>query len=219
MTISTYAELKTAIGTYMGRSDLTDRADEFIDKVEAKFRRRLRLRPMEVTTTGAMVADTPTIPLPTDFLQVISFIFEIGSENPRKLEFITPEQGDALEYGSSGTPRWYTFVGQAIRIYPTPDSAYDYTIRHYAKFAPLSASNTTNFLLTEYPDAYEYGCYIEACAYLGDIGGQLQVWVQGFETTMAEIKRSDRCERNRTPTMHFDPALLGAGSSNIETDS
>jgi len=34
VTISTYSELSTAIGTYMGRSDLSSRADEFIDNVK-----------------------------------------------------------------------------------------------------------------------------------------------------------------------------------------
>ena len=69
MTISTYAELKTAIGTYMGRSDLTDRADEFIDNLEAKITRRLRVGPMETTTTGTFTAAAATVSLPADFVE------------------------------------------------------------------------------------------------------------------------------------------------------
>ena len=218
MTVSTYAELKTAIGNYLGRGDLTDRADECIDRVEAKFRRRLRLRPMESTATGTFASGTATIALPTDFLQVISFTYEISSGVPRELRPITPQQGDGLEYGESGLPTWYAFVDGLIRLYPTPDDAYSYTLRHYAKFSPLSASNTTNFLLTDYGDAYEYGCYAEACAYTGDTA-ELSKWKMGFEEVIAEIKKSDRVERRPTPIIHFDAALLGSVGSNIETDS
>ena len=218
MTVSTYSELKTAIGNYQGRADLTDRADEFIDKVEAKFRRRLRLRPMEATATGTFTDGTPTINLPTDFLQVISFTFDVSTNAPRELRYITPSQGDGMELGSDGVPAYYSFVGQLIRLYPTPDDDYAYTLRHYAKFAPLSATNVTNFILTEYPDAYEYGCYAEACSYAGDLN-ELVKWKTGFEEVIAEIKKSDRVERRPTPIIQIDSALLGNLRSNIETDN
>lgn len=218
MTISTYAELKTAIGTYMGRSDLTDRADEFIDNLEAKITRRLRVGPMETTVTGACVADTPTVALPTGYIEMRSFTYDITTDSPRKLEFITPEQGDALEYSSSGSPMFYSVVGGAIRLYPTPDEAYAYTIRYFASFAPLSASNTTNSLLTNYPDLYLYGSLLEACGYSGD-DGRIPLWKAAVEECYSEISRHDRRARHKPAVVQLDPALVGIVSRlDITTD-
>lgn len=221
MTISTYAELKTAIANYTGRADLTGRDDEFIDNVEAKFSRRLRIRAMEATATGTFSIGTATIALPTDFLEVRSFTYDLASNSPRKLEFISPEQGDALEYAGNGPPKWYSFVGGAIRLYPTPDQAYAYTLRHYAKIPALSGSQTTNHIITNYPDAYLYGCLLEATAYIGD-DPRIPLWKAGFDEVIAEIERHDRRERQKAPTVQFDPDLvrIGRGSGyNVLTDS
>jgi hypothetical protein len=207
VTISTYAELKTAIANYSARADLTGRDDEFIDNVEAKFNRRLRLRQMEATATGNFVAGTATIALPTDFLEARSFTYDVATSAPIKLEFVTPEQGDAMEYGTNAPPRWFTYAGGVIRLYPTPDQAYAYTLRHYVKVPALTSMNTTNFLLTAWPDAYLYGCLVEACAFAGD-DPRLPIWKQGFEEAIGEMKRADRLERFEAPTVQFDGELL-----------
>lgn len=218
MTISTYSELKTAIGNYMGRADLTSRADEFIDNLEAKITRRLRVRHMETTVSGSFTADTATIALPTGFVEIRSFTYDVTTDVPRKLEFITPEQGDALGWSSSGAPEFYSFVGGAIRLYPTPDSAYSYTIRYFAKFTALSESNTTNALLTNYPDLYLYGCLLEACGYVGD-DGRIPLWKAAVEECYSEIARHDKRERHKPAVVQLDPALVGIMvRSNIETD-
>ncbi len=218
MTISTYAELKTAIGTYMGRSDLTDRADEFVDNLEAKITRRLRVGPMETTATGTFTADTATFNLPADYVELRSFTYDITTDSPRKLEYITPEQGDALEYSSSGPPLAYSVVGSSVRLYPTPEQAYAYTLRYFAKFVPLSVSNTTNALLTSYPDLYLYGTLLEACGYVGD-DARIPLWKAAVEECYAEISRHDKRARHKPATVQFDPALVGISyGTDITTD-
>ena len=42
----TYDELKTAIGNWLNRSDLTSHYDTFIDNAEAEFNRNIRHRDM-----------------------------------------------------------------------------------------------------------------------------------------------------------------------------
>ena len=208
MTISTYSELSTAIGTYMGRSDLSSRADEFIDNLEAKISRRLRIGPMETSVSGAFTADSPTIALPTGFVEMRSFVFDVSTDEPRKLEYITPEQGDALALSSSGVPDFYSVVGGVIRLYPTPDAAYTYTIRYFARFVPLSATNTTNALLANYPDLYLYGCLLEACGYVGD-DARIPLWKAAVDEAYAEIARADKRARHKPPVVLLDPALPG----------
>ena len=217
MTISTYAELKTGIANWLARSDLTGRDDEFIDNVEAKFNRRFRLRSQEAAKSGTFTAEDPAVPLPANFLEMRSFQFVV-SDHAMTLEFATLEQNEALEWSEPGLPQYYTFANGEIRLYPAPDQAYAYTIRHYTKIPALSASATTNYIITNFPDAYLYGSLIEACAFIGD-DPRLPLWKQGFEEVMAEIKKADARERFREPVIHLDTELLLASVSRIETDS
>ena len=75
MAIGTYAELQTAVANWLDRSDLTDRIQEFIDLSEARINRNLRLRLMETTATGTLVAGTRDYTLPTDYIQARTFYY------------------------------------------------------------------------------------------------------------------------------------------------
>src|SRR5574343_1635194 len=220
MTISTYSELLTAIGNYMHRSDLSGRDAEAVDNFEAKVSRRLRIGDMETTATGSMVVGTATIAKPTGFAEMRSFTYAPTTGAVRKLEYITPEQADALELGSNGAPQLYTFVGNLIRLHPTPDTAYAYTIKYYQRLVALSSTTgyTTNWLLSNNPDLYLYGTLVEMCAYTGD-DPRLAVWKQAVAEGLAELTRSDRKERFVGPVVHFDAELRSFPTSrNIETD-
>ena len=220
MTISTYSELKTAIASWMHRSDTTTRDDEAIDNFEAKVNRRLRVKDLETTTTGNMVAGTATISFPTANTEIRSITYVPATGAIRKLEYIALEQADALEFQASGLPQYYTTAGNAIRFYPTPDSTYAYTIKHYQRVAALSSTTgyTTNWLLSNNPDLYLYGSLVELCAYTGD-DPRLQVWKIAVEEGLNELIRADRRERFKSPQVQFDPEIGGRRMTrDIETD-
>jgi len=220
MTISSYSELLTAIGNYMHRSDLSGRDAEAVDNFEAKVSRRLRIGDMETTATGNMVSGTATISKPTGLAEVRSFTYAPATGSVRKLEYLTPEQCDALEYGSNGAPQFYTFVGNLIRLYPTPDDTYAYTVKYYQRLVALSSASgyTTNWLLSNNPDIYLYGTLVEMCAFTGD-DPRLMVWKTAVEEGLKELERADRRERFISPVVMFDAELRDFPSSrNIETD-
>jgi hypothetical protein len=217
MTISTYAELKTAIANYSKRADLTGRDDEFIDSAEAYFARRLRIRAMEAAASGSFTAGNPALALPTGFQAVRTFSYTPALGVVKYLDFITVEQGDSKEYTQQAMPRYYTFAAGGIRLYPTPDTGYSYTILYYKKITPLDGTNTTNYLLTSHPDLYLAACMVEACTYLQDFDGA-QAWAVKREASLRELERMDARERFQPPIIGFDAALVAAGSSNIITD-
>lgn len=220
MTISSYSELKTALATWSGRSDTTSRDDEAIDMWEGEVNRRVRVRNMETSATGNMVSGTATISLPTDFLEIRTITYVPATGSIRKLEYVTPEQADAFEYAGNGAPQWYTFVGGAIALYPTPDSTYAYTIKYYARLSALSSSSgyTTNWLLSNNPDLYLAGS-IKWIAALNKDGESLAAWKGQVEEGLAQLERQDRRERFVTPVVNFDNQLRAFPSNrNIETD-
>ena len=75
MAISNYAELQTAIVTWMARDgdgDLTSQAPTFIALGESRLNRDLPLRVMEVDTTLTGATSSRELTLPSDFVEPIS---------------------------------------------------------------------------------------------------------------------------------------------------
>ena len=132
MALSTYAELKTSIGDWLNRSDLTSVIPDFISLAEAQVERTLRTRQMIVRANASFDAQYGAVP--SDFLETKSL--KLTSTNPQTpLEFLSIDALDskAAEYTASGKPRFFGVVGGQFRIVPTPDSNYTTELTYYAK--------------------------------------------------------------------------------------
>jgi hypothetical protein len=70
MALSTYAELKTSIGDWLNRSDLTSVIPDFISLAEAQVERTLRTRQMIVRANASFDAQYGAVP--ADFLETKS---------------------------------------------------------------------------------------------------------------------------------------------------
>ena len=69
MSITTYAELQTAVGDFLNRSDLTATIPTFIDLCEAQLQRDIRHWKMEQRATSTAAGQS--VALPVDFLEPI----------------------------------------------------------------------------------------------------------------------------------------------------
>ena len=67
-------------------------------------------------------------------------------------------------YGSTttGTPEIYTIIANEIQLGPIPDGVQTIEMLFYKKISALSATNTTEAMLTDNPDIYLYGALLEA---------------------------------------------------------
>jgi hypothetical protein len=63
---------------------------------------------------------------------------------------------------------------------------------------PLSDSNPTNWLLDKNPDAYLFGCLVEAELYIGH-DERVPLWAQRREAALASIEQADRKARWGSP--------------------
>jgi hypothetical protein len=158
MALDTYTGLKTAIQTWLARADLSGDVDDMIDLFEAWANRNLRMPQMEQEATATA---SEYISLPIDFLELRDIQWQ-GS--PRsELEYMTPTSADIYDTsGSPSTPKFYTLVGDQIRLIPSPsDTTVNVRIDYWKKVPALSASNTSNWMLALYPDAYLYGSLVQ----------------------------------------------------------
>ena len=188
MALTTYTTLKASIANWLNRSDLTSEiADDFIKLTEADFNSKLRVRKMISSTS--ITIDSETESIPTDFLQVRDFFITSGGTK-YALKYITPAQMDQIRGSStSGMPSAYTILGDNFRFAPVPDSAYTGTLNYYAKFAALSDTNTSNYILASHPAIYLYGSLYHAANFLGGINPQqVQTWQQMFATAMERLE-------------------------------
>lgn len=195
MAITTYSELQTAIANWLDRSDLTDRIPEFISLAEARFVRKLNHWRMEGRSTANTVAGQRTLQLPTDFISMRNL--KINTSTVRTLEYMSPSV--LYNYSSSqGTPKYYTVQGNQLAFEPIPDSVYEIEM-DYVSFDKLSDSNTTNWLLTNFPDAYLYGSLVQGEAYILN-DPRIPLWKAGLDEVLEEIKKEDKAARwNGTP--------------------
>lgn len=173
MAITNYSELQTAIQNWLARSSLTtSQASEFIALAESLFKRQPLprtspnmggVRGNKTRLTGTLTAGTNSLSLPADFQEMDAFTLTADPESV--LVYVSPDQLRQYSRSASGKPKYFS-ISDVVQFDVTPDSAYAYELSYYPGVSALSVSNTTNWLLTKYPDVYLSGSMFWANRYL-----------------------------------------------------
>lgn len=185
MAITTYAELKTALADWLLRDDLESVIPSFIALAEADLQRKVRHWRMEKRSTAEI--DTQYSAIPADFVETIRFHVTSGTTNP--LELIS--QAELLDRKSksantAGKPMFYALTAGEIEVYPAPNDTYTAELYYIARIPALSDSNTTNWLLDGYRDAYLYGALIHSAPYLKE-DARIQTWAALYQNAVDAI--------------------------------
>ena len=194
MAIGTYSELKTAVANWLDRDDLADRIPEFIALAEARMNRVLRLRMMESKYTASTIASQRNYALPASYIQMRNF--QLNTSPITSLSYVSPEIYDRLWGGSQGgIPQFYTIIANELQLGPIPGSVITMEMLFYKKISALSASNTTELMLTYNPDVYLYGALLEAEPFIMN-DERIGVWAQGFEKAIVDLQEQDNKDRH-----------------------
>ena len=185
MAITTYDELKTSVADFLNRDDITSTIPTFISLAEANMQRKLRHWRMEKRSTAEI--DTQYSAIPADFFEVIRFYVTSGDTKP--LELIS--QAELLDrkrknLNTSGSPSYYAITAGEIEVYPVPDGTYDAELYYYSRIPALSDSNTSNWVLEYFPDAYLYGTLLHSAPYLKD-DSRTQLWASLYQEAIDAI--------------------------------
>ena len=183
MPITNYSELQTVIADFLDRDDQTERIKTFITLAEAEMNRRVRHWRME--NRASAVVNGRYSALPPDFLEPIRLHLEADE---RPIELVSSMEMQALRAQSKAVnkPTSYAITQGEIELYPTPDTDYDLEMYYYGEIAALTASNTTNPILTYFPDAYLYGALIHSAPFLGE-DARMQTWAALFQSAIDGI--------------------------------
>ena len=113
----------------------------------------------------------------------------------RDTNFISEYNGT----GTQGLPKYYGYWDEnTIVVAPTPDQNYNMQINYILKPAGLSASNTTTYLSTEFPNGLLYACLVEAYGFLKGPMDMIQLYdkkyaeaAKGFSIEQMGRRRRD----------------------------
>lgn len=179
MALSNRTELLAALADWANRTDLTDFWPDAITLAETEMKRRLR-RATESTTIYISAGNMDG---PSDMAEPIHLRLSTGSPYlDGTLQLCTPEMLTDVRQRCGyveGRPTHYAFYDGQLQFAPIPDQSYDGILLYAQQLTPLTVSNTTNAVLTEFPDLYLFGALLQAAPYL-EHDERIAVWYQKF---------------------------------------
>lgn len=191
MAITNYSELQTAVSNWLARSSLTTaQVSEFISLAESLFKRQPLprtspnmggVRGAKTQVSGTLTSGTNSLTLPADFAELDSF--SLTSDPVTVLRFVSPEQVRQYRRAATGKPTYFS-IGSTIEFDVTPDSDYAYQITYWPSIPALSNTNTTNWLLTKYPDVYLAASMMWANRYLME-SEEFSAWASQYKEAAA----------------------------------
>lgn len=193
MSITSLSELETAVADRIARSDFsTGQIDECIASAESEMQRTLRAVDME-TKNVSFTIDDEFVDVPTDFLEVRSFWY-LPNGVRKTIYYMSDEMQPGV---SSGCGRlYYSIVGGQFHFAPAPSSSTTATLIYYALIPPLVAvTNTSNWMLTKWPDAYLYGALKHAAIRVKDSQA-----AQGYDSIFQSALQQIQWRSNRART-------------------
>ena len=201
MPFDNYANLKAAIGNFSHRTDISDVIDDFIDLAEDKIDTDLKLRTNELRATATATVDTRFLALPDRFYKMRSLTVNKQSDATDETEgsvsmclYKTPQAMQEGVRTTTGRPRYFTVTSQLEFERPF-DFAYTLEMSYFSNLVPLSDSNTTNDVLTNFPMLYFYGSLLFLSEYEKDTE-QVIKYEQLFDKALAKANKQDRKGRH-----------------------
>ena len=202
----TYSDLQTTIANWLHRSDLSSVIPSFITQGEAALNRNLLLTDMLERTPATAPTSDRYIDLPDGMLEMLE-IKNTSVEPVEKLKYVPPDQivnHYPSDLTSTQRPEWYT-IKDKIELNCISDDTYSLEILYYKKLD--IATDNTNWLLTNYPDAYIYASLVPAAVYIGS-PDKAVVYQAKMNEIISEINRKEIRKRgSRKARLVVDEAL------------
>lgn len=187
--ISTYAQLKQNILDYTHRTgnDILGKVDQFIDSAESDIWEVLRVREMEARATASTSTSDRFLELPTGFIKMRQLQITVDSvlyDLKQK-----PLKSMAIQ-NTVGIPYEFTITSQ-LEFNRASDQAYTVEMDYWKSLTALSGSNTSNAVLTSYPNVYLSGCLKHAFRWTmqNDLA---DYWELRFEKFVSRANRKSR---------------------------
>lgn len=200
---ATYQGLCDKIADTLNRQDLTAAIPDFTVLATARISRDMaRVRhPGAIVRAQAEVTDNYAI-LPTNYIS----IYQLADKDTQSsMVYLTTDQSITIQSQGWTPPdndsvskaTYYTIIGDTIRLYPAPTTAAptELDLWFFGVLPGLSTTNTTNWVLTKYPDLYLYGSLLHTAPYLKN-DERIALWDGLYGRILSDIEvEADRATR------------------------
>ena len=208
-TITDYTTLLSAISNHLHRTDLTAVIPDFVSFVEETANNgdtELDIPPLRTgdqetiwtsasTVPAVCTANSNYVTLPSDYMEMRQLYVtnDAGIRQELKRTSTIPMLA-ADRVDVSNLPQWFFESAGQLYLVPKPSQAFALHGIYYGKVAALSATNTTNWLLTKSPRLYLYGACMYASPWLGT-DNRISIWAQGFKGAINGLNKADKRKR------------------------
>lgn len=163
-----------SISAWLNHASLSTVGTQIVEEAESWIYPRLRHWKMLTSTSGTLTASATTVTVPSDFLEDKKFRIT-GTAATTITRKTIQEVVESFQYDGTGgrvaQQPTIMFNDQNNFQFDSPcDQAYPFTMWYYQKLAPLSATNTSNFLMTSYPRMMRAVTCMSASEYMKDAG-------------------------------------------------
>ena len=191
MAITTYAELKDAVGRFIGGSDdatagtlgITSTIDDLITLGEARILREVRTKDNESSYSGTIGA-SGVLSVPSNYMGIKYLRLDT---NPAEFLEARPPQWIYTQYptrSAEGRPLYIAREATNFIFGPFPDSTYLVKGVLYIKAGTLSSS--VYDLFTNNPDLYLFGCLAEAAVVIGP-DTRIPIWEAKYQRILTDL--------------------------------
>ena len=205
MAISNYTDLQSAVLAWVvrtGDAESSTRVTDFISLYESDANRRIRIRQNMLTTPLTLVSGTASVSLPSDFLEEIELNYDDTAISLTRGSFNDIDRAQTAD-SQAGRPSLYGITSSSITFETEADVNYTVNLRYYKKWD--IATDTTNWLLTNAPDAYLFGSVAEAAMFIRD-DTLLQMAIARRDAATDWVLKSD--SRTKSAILRVDAGLV-----------
>ena len=200
MAITTYAELKTAVTSWLdiATADLSSIVDDLVTVAEKRIFRECRTRDMEDTFSTAI--SSGTIALPTGYVELKYARVDGTPSQPLERRSAEALYEMYPNRSSDGKPKFIAREGSTFIFGPYPDSGYTVKGVYYKRLTVVSSS--ANALFTSNPDLYLFACLAESEIVIGR-DSRIAIWEAKYNKILADVNGEDRREQASGSTLRM----------------
>lgn len=203
MALDNFANLKAAVIRFSHRTDLSNVLDDVVKLAENRIDNRLRVSINNLRATDSTSTSDRFLSLPTRFVEMRRFSL-IKNNYYNDLVYTSPESMNI--YSVAGVPKYFTITNQ-VEFDRVAAEAYTVEFSYFAKLNPLSTSNTTNNVLTDFPQVYLQACLAELHLNYTQDDSRAQTHLSQFDYMVNEANAEDlRGRYGPAPKMKVESA-------------
>lgn len=222
MALANYSNLQSAISTELNISTgglATAVIQDAITRAEAKINRRTRLREAEQLSYATLTSSSAFLAVPTGMVELLNLRIRLASAADtayEEVKYVAPERLHEYYGGANDSEQWHYTLRDQLEFDRAPSSNHR-VMMHYLKAWDI-ASDSTNWLLTNYPDAYLYGSLAECEMHVRN-DERVPLWKTYFDDAIRELNSLDDRGRDDAELSTLEVAKMGCRSAfNILTD-